>query len=38
MLLAARGTILSRLKAADRGGGNKGYLFGSLINQAQRKS
>ncbi len=35
MLLAARGTILARLKAADSSGGNKGYLFGSLINQAQ---
>jgi Fanconi anemia group M protein len=35
MLLAARGTILSRLKAADASGANKGYLFGSLINQAQ---
>jgi Fanconi anemia group M protein len=35
MLLAARGTILSRLKAADANGANKGYLFGSLINQAQ---
>jgi ERCC4-related helicase len=35
MLLGARGTILARLKAADSSGGNKGYLFGSLINQAQ---
>jgi len=35
MLLGARGTILARLKAADASGANKGYLFGSLINQAQ---
>ena len=32
MILAARGTILARLKA---GGGNKGYLYGALIVQAQ---
>lgn len=32
MLLQARASILARLKA---GGGNKGYLYGSLINQAQ---
>jgi ERCC4-related helicase len=32
MLLQARATILARLKS---GGGNKGYLYGSLINQAQ---
>jgi ERCC4-related helicase len=32
MLLQARATILARLKT---GGGNKGYLYGSLINQAQ---
>jgi Fanconi anemia group M protein len=32
MLLAARGSILNRLKA---GGGNKGYLYGALVSQAQ---
>ena len=32
MLLQARATILARLKT---GGGNKGYLYGALINQAQ---
>jgi ERCC4-related helicase len=32
MLLAARGSILNRLKS---GGGNKGYLYGSLVSQAQ---
>jgi ERCC4-related helicase len=32
MLLQARGTIAARLKT---GGGNKGYLYGALINQAQ---
>ncbi len=32
MLLQARTTIVARLKT---GGGNKGYLYGALINQAQ---
>jgi ERCC4-related helicase len=32
MLLQARATILARLKT---GGGNKGYLYGALITQAQ---
>jgi ERCC4-related helicase len=32
MLLQARSTMLARLKA---GAGNKGYIFGALINQAQ---
>jgi ERCC4-related helicase len=32
MLLQARATIVARLKT---GGGNKGYLYGALINQAQ---
>ncbi len=32
MLLQARATIAARLKT---GGGNKGYLYGALINQAQ---
>ncbi|MDG7005503.1 MAG: DEAD/DEAH box helicase [Nitrososphaerota archaeon] len=32
MLLQARATILARLKS---GGGNKGYLYGALITQAQ---
>ena len=32
ILLQARGTITARLRT---GGGNKGYLYGALINQAQ---
>ncbi|MGA2664025.1 MAG: DEAD/DEAH box helicase [Nitrososphaerales archaeon] len=35
MLLGARTTITNRLKDADASGGSKGYLFGSLVNQAQ---
>jgi ERCC4-related helicase len=35
MLLGARGTILSRLNAAGKDDAGKGYLFGSLITQAQ---
>ncbi|MDG6920225.1 MAG: DEAD/DEAH box helicase family protein [Nitrososphaerota archaeon] len=34
-LLEARGTISARLKAAQAGGGQKGYIFGAIINQAQ---
>ncbi len=35
ILLQARGTIVSRLRSAEASGGNKGYLFGALVNQAQ---
>lgn len=34
-LLEARGTISARLKAAQTSGGQKGYIFGAIINQAQ---
>ncbi len=34
-LLEARGTISARLKAAQSNGGQKGYIFGAIINQAQ---
>ncbi|MDV3277020.1 MAG: DEAD/DEAH box helicase [Nitrososphaerales archaeon] len=34
-LLEARGTISARLKAAQAQGGQKGYIFGAIINQAQ---
>jgi Fanconi anemia group M protein len=34
-LLEARGTISARLKVAQAGGGQKGYIFGAIINQAQ---
>ena len=35
MLLGARGTILSRLDAAGKDDAGRGYLFGSLVSQAQ---
>lgn len=35
MLLQARGTMVSRLRSAEKSGSGKGYIFGSLINQAQ---
>lgn len=34
-LLEARGSITSRLKAAQQSGGQKGYIFGAIVNQAQ---
>ncbi|MDG6902355.1 MAG: DEAD/DEAH box helicase [Nitrososphaerota archaeon] len=34
-LLEARGAISARLKAAQSQGGQKGYIFGAIINQAQ---
>ena len=34
-LLEARGAISSRLRAAQASGGQKGYIFGAIINQAQ---
>jgi ERCC4-related helicase len=34
-LLEARMSISARLKAAQEGGGAKGYIFGAIINQAQ---
>ena len=34
-LLDARMTISARLKAAQASGGQKGYIFGAIINQAQ---
>jgi ERCC4-related helicase len=34
-LLEARGAISARLKAAQAQGGQKGYIFGAIINQAQ---
>ncbi len=34
-LLEARMAISARLKAAQAGGGQKGYIFGAIINQAQ---
>jgi Fanconi anemia group M protein len=34
-LLEARVTIVRRLQAAGRTGGEKGYIFGAVINQAQ---
>lgn len=35
ILLEARGTITARLKRAQATGGEKGYIFGAIINQAQ---
>jgi ERCC4-related helicase len=34
-LLEARSVISARLKSAQAGGGQKGYIFGAIINQAQ---
>jgi len=34
-LLEARGAISARLRAAQSQGGQKGYIFGAIINQAQ---
>ena len=34
-LLEARGVISARLKSAQASGGQKGYIFGAIINQAQ---
>ncbi len=34
-LLEARASISARLKAAQSSGGQKGYIFGAIINQAQ---
>jgi len=34
-LLEARGTISARLRAAQSTGGQKGYIYGAIINQAQ---
>jgi ERCC4-related helicase len=34
-LLEARASISARLKAAQAGGGQKGYIYGAIINQAQ---
>lgn len=34
-LLEARNAISARLKSAQAGGGQKGYIFGAIINQAQ---
>ncbi len=34
-LLEARGTISARLRAAQASGGQKGYIYGAIINQAQ---
>lgn len=34
-LLEARTAISARLKAAQTGGGQKGYIFGAIMNQAQ---
>ncbi len=34
-LLEARGTISARLRAAQASGGQKGYIFGAIMNQAQ---
>jgi len=34
-LLEARGAISARLKSAQASGGQKGYIFGAIINQAQ---
>lgn len=34
-LLEARATISARLRAAQAGGGQKGYIYGAIINQAQ---
>ncbi len=34
-LLDARNSILARLKAAERNKGQKGYIFGAIVNQAQ---
>src|SRR5713226_1093643 len=35
MLLEARSTITTRLREAQTKGGQRGYIFGSIINQAQ---
>lgn len=34
-LLEARGTISARLRTAQTTGGQKGYIFGAIVNQAQ---
>lgn len=34
-ILEARGTISARLKEAQASGGQKGYIYGAIINQAQ---
>jgi Fanconi anemia group M protein len=34
-LLEARGTISARLRSAQASGGQKGYIYGAIINQAQ---